>query len=67
MSLFWAIPVVVLALGLIPLLASVGRVAGEIRALRVDLQRAASLRPAVVEVVDDGEAVRRRIRELRGR
>jgi hypothetical protein len=64
-DLIWVVPLAVLFLGLIPVLALAGRVATELRALRGDLDLASSLRPALVEVRDDAELLRRRAAALR--
>lgn len=67
MDLIWIVPLAVLVVGLVPVLALAGRVATELHAFRVDAERWANLRPALVEVRDDAELLRRRAAQLRRR
>jgi cytochrome c-type biogenesis protein CcmH/NrfF len=65
--LLWIVPVAVLVIGLVPVLAAAGRVAQELHALHIDLQRMNHVRPAVVEIRDDADLLRRRAAALRAR
>ena len=67
MDLIWIVPLAVLVIGLIPVLVAAGRTATELHAFRVDADRWAELRPAVVEVRDEAELLRRRAAALRRR
>lgn len=65
MSVIWAVPVIVLVVGLIPLLVTAARLASELRALRAGVDLWSGLRPAVVEVRDEAELLRRRAAAIR--
>jgi hypothetical protein len=65
MELIWLVPLAVLVVGLVPVLAVAGRIATELHAFRVDLDRWTTLRPAIVEVRDEAELLRRRAAALR--
>jgi hypothetical protein len=65
MDLIWLAPLAVLVIGLIPVLVLAGRIATELHAMRGDLDRWTRLRPAVVEVTDEAELLRRRAAALR--
>ena len=65
MDLIWIAPLAVLVIGLIPVLVLAGRIATELHAMRGDLDRWTGLRPAVVEVTDEAELLRRRAAALR--
>ena len=67
MDLIWIVPLTVLVIGLIPVLAVAGRIATELHAFRTDADRWGDLRPAVVEVRDEAELLRRRAAALRQR
>jgi hypothetical protein len=67
MDLIWIVPLSVLVVGLIPVLVVAGRTATELHAFRVDADRWTELRPAVVEVRDEAELLRRRAAALRRR
>ena len=65
MDLIWLVPVAVLVIGIVPVLAVAGRIASELHAFRVDLDRWTAVRPAVVEVRDEVELLRRRAAHVR--
>lgn len=67
MDLVWLVPVVVLVIGIVPVLAVAGRIATELHAVRVDADRWTDLRPALVEVRDEAELLRRHAAALRRR
>lgn len=64
-SIIWAVPLAVLVAGLIPVLVVAGRLASELRALRGDVDLWTGLRPAVLEVRDEAEVLRRHAAALR--
>jgi non-ribosomal peptide synthetase component E (peptide arylation enzyme) len=64
-DLIWLVPLAVLVIGLVPVLAVAGRIATELHAFRGDVERWTALRPAVVEVRDDADLLRRRAAALR--
>ena len=65
MDLIWIVPVAVLVVGGLPVLFSVARLSAELTALRGDLRNWSAVRPALVEVRSDADALRRRAALLR--
>jgi hypothetical protein len=65
MDLIWIAPLAVLVIGLIPVLVVAGRIATELNAMSGAHDRWTVLRPAVDEVTDEAELLRRRAAALR--
>ena len=65
MDLLWIVPIAVLVVGALPVLMAAARLSAELTALRGDLRNWSAVRPALVEVGDDAEALRRRVALLR--
>jgi len=54
----WAIPLAVAAIALVPILVAVRRVAAEALGLRRELDRFSELRPALLELRNETQALR---------
>lgn len=65
--LFWAIPLGVAVVLLIPAGMAIYRLADEAARLRAEIRDLAALRPAVVEVRDESERLRQTVEYLRRR
>ena len=65
--LAWAIPLGIAVLLLIPIGMAIYRLADEAGRLRAEVRGLTALRPAVVEVRAESEALRRTVEELRRR
>jgi hypothetical protein len=56
----WALPMIVAAVALVPIVVAVRRLAGEAHALRREIDRFSDLRPALLELRTEADALRRR-------
>ena len=65
--LFWAIPLGIAVVLLIPIGMAIYRLADEASRLRSEVRDLTSLRPAVLEVRNDSEQLRRTVEYLRRR
>ena len=60
--LLWVMPALIVGVALLPLLTALRALADEAAALRVELRRAGSLRPAIVAASTDVAALRSQLR-----